>query len=36
LEKVRNTDEIVETEDEKLRGGEAKKVPTGEPEKAEH
>jgi hypothetical protein len=34
LEKVRNTDEIIENEEQKLKGEEAKKVPTGEPEKA--
>jgi len=34
LEKVRNTDEIIESEEQKSKGEEAKKVPTGEPEKA--
>jgi molybdopterin-containing oxidoreductase family iron-sulfur binding subunit len=35
LAKVRNTDEIIETEEQK-EGEEAKKVSTGEPEKAAH
>jgi molybdopterin-containing oxidoreductase family iron-sulfur binding subunit len=34
LEKVRNTDELIETEEEKMKGEETKKVLTGEPEKA--